>query len=172
LTCVRKELNAFFRTTQGDREVVVLAPPSDQLAGAGDDTNNRILCTLTNVLQEATLRNQLGAMMAHGVRAPPPLSINLHVLFAAHYTDYVTGLDFLTDVIAFLQAKPSFDRNNAPELDPRVEKITLSLMNLEYSEMSHLWGMFGAPYRPSALYEMRMLPLRDPRRPSGAAPSA
>src|SRR4051794_34278835 len=108
MTAVCKDLNAFFRQRQGDaREVVVLAPMAGPDGAFPADTNNRIIFTLANVLQETTTRNQAGP------RGVPmfgmPIPVNLHVGFVANFTDYVTGLEFISDVIAFLQAKSVFD---------------------------------------------------------------
>jgi hypothetical protein len=165
LGVVRRELNAFFRQLLGDsREVVTLSALNGREEGAAADTSNRILFALTHVRQETTLRNQLPSPAARrdGCRYPP-ISIVLHVVFASNFTDYVTGLDFLADVIAFLQARPVFDHENSPGLDPRLEKLTFSMLNLEYSELNSLWGTLGTDFRPSVFYEVRLLPLPVPR---------
>ncbi|ADO69347.1 DUF4255 domain-containing protein [Stigmatella aurantiaca] len=165
LSFVCGKLNTYFREAQHDsREVVSLCPPEGHAASSSHELTNRILFSLCNVLQETTLRNQPPSKGSSTASRPPraPLSINLHVVFSANYTDYVTGLDFLSDVLSFLQAMPVFDHQNSPDLNPRIQKLAFSMVNLDYAQLSNLWSMLRVEYRPSALYEMRMLTLPQP----------
>jgi hypothetical protein len=105
-------------------------------------------------------------MAARGDAARPPIPIVLHTVFVSNYTDYQTGLDQLADVIGLLQAKPVFDHTSSPDLDPRIARRIFAMLNLEYSELSYAWGLLRTDFRPAAFYEVRMLPLPDPRRTS------
>ncbi|HET9626564.1 MAG TPA: DUF4255 domain-containing protein [Kofleriaceae bacterium] len=164
LNFVRRELNAAFRQLQGDaRDVVALGGlPGSQGAGQ-DETNNRILLSLLNLRQDTTFRNQ---QIRGEASRTPPISIVLHTVFVSNYTDYQTGLDLLADVIGLLQAKSVFDHSNSPDLDPRIERLIFAMLNLDYSELSYAWGLLRSDFRPSAFYEVRMLPLFVPRRTS------
>jgi hypothetical protein len=165
LNFVRRELNASFRQLQGDaRDVVVLGGLAGAQGAGQDETNNRILLSLFHLRQDTTFRNQQVA--ARGDAARPPISIVLHTVFVSNYIDYQTGLDLLADVIGLLQAKSVFDHTNSPDLDPRIERLIFAMLNLEYSELSYAWGLLRTDFRPSAFYEVRMLPLTDPRRTS------
>lgn len=164
LNFVRRELNASFRQLQGDaRDVVVLGGLAGAQGAGQDETNNRILLSLLHLRQDTTFRNQQAAPRG---AANPPISIVLHTVFVSNYTDYQTGLDLLADVIGILQAKPVFDHTTSPDLDPRIERLIFAMLNLDYSELSYAWGLLRTDFRPSAFYEVRMLPLTDPRRTS------
>jgi hypothetical protein len=167
-----RELNDFFRQLLSEpRDVVVLTSLAEGATGPKDDIANRIMFGLTSVRQETTLRNlppPPGSMRGNPAR--PPISVLLHVVFASNFNDYVTGLDYLADVIAFFQARNVFDHGNSPNLDPRIHKLTMAMLNLEYSELSYLWGTLGTDFRPAVFYEVRMLPLPDPR--PGTRPAA
>jgi Pvc16 N-terminal domain len=172
---LRRELNGFFRQLPSEpRDVVALTPLAESAIGAKDDIANRILFGLTTVRQETTLRNMpppAGGTPAIPARAP--IWVLLHVVFASNFNDYVTGLDYLADVIAFFQARNVFDHGNAPALDPRIQKLTLAMINLEYSELSFLWGTLGTDFRPAVFYEVRLLCLPNPRPgTSSASPPA
>lgn len=170
LNFVRRELNASFRRLQGDaRDVVVLGGLAGA-QGAQDENSNRILLSLLHLRQDTTFRNQQPATSSSPAR--PPISIVLHAVFVANYTDYQTGLDLLADVIGLLQARPVFDHTTSPDLDPRIERLIFAMLNLEYSELSYAWGLLRTDFRPSAFYEVRMLPLADPRRTSSSSASA
>lgn len=167
LNFVRRELNAAFRQLQGDaRDVVVLGGLAGAQGAGQDETNNRILLSLLHLRQDTTFRNQQVPPRGDTTRPPPPISIVLHAVFVANYMDYQTGLDLLADVIGLLQAKSVFDHTNSPDLDPRIERLIFAMLNLDYSELSYAWGLLRTDFRPSAFYEVRMLPLSDPRRTS------
>jgi hypothetical protein len=165
LNFVRHELNASFRHLQDDaRDVVVLGGLAGGQGAGQDEINNHIVLSLLHLRQDTTFRNQ--RIAAGNGAASPPISIILHAVFVSNYTDYQTGLDLLADVIGLLQARPVFDRTSSPDLDPRIERLIFAMLNLEYSELSYAWGLLGSAFRPSAFYEVRMLPLTDPRRTS------
>jgi hypothetical protein len=167
LNFVRRELNTSLRQLQGDaRDVVVLGGLAGSQSAGQDETANRILLSLLHLRQDTTFRNQ--QVPGRG-DARPPISIVLHVVFVSNYTDYQTGLDLLADVIGLLQAKQVFDHGNSPDLDPRIERLIFAMLNLEYSELSYAWGLLRTDFRPCAFYEVRMLPLPDPRRSATAA---
>jgi hypothetical protein len=166
LSFVRKQLNAAFAELGRDTsEVVVLAGLAGQPATA-EAVNNRLILSLTNIRQETVLRNLPPPPFAprtDGSRPPPPVFIIIDVVFAANYADYPTGLDVLADAISFLQAKPVFDHDNSPDLDPRLDRLVFALLHLDYAQLSHLWGLMGTEFRPAVFYEVRMLPMKDPR---------
>lgn len=167
LNFVRRELNASFRQLQGDaRDVVVLGGLAGAQGAGQDETNNRILLSLLHLRQDTTFRNQQVPARGDTTRPAPPISIVLHTVFVSNYVDYQTGLDLLADVIGLLQARSVFDHTNSPDLDPRIERLIFAMLNLEYSELSYAWGLLRTDFRPSAFYEVRMLPLTDPRRTS------
>jgi hypothetical protein len=66
-------------------------------------------------------------------------------------------LKFLSHTIGFFQAKPVLDHHNAPELDPRLEKLTFGIETLSLSELSNLWSIMGGKYLPSVLYKVRLV---------------
>ena len=90
-------------------------------------------------------------------RLAAPISLNLHVLFAAKYSRYEVGLEMISQVIAYLHAKPLFTQANTPTMAPGLDRLQLTMTPMSFEEQSHLWGMLGASYLPSALYSLRML---------------
>jgi hypothetical protein len=81
------------------------------------------------------------------------------VMFAANFSgsNYPEALKFLSSTVAFFQGRPLFNHQNTPELDRRIDKLTLEIENLSVSDLSNLWGMLSGKYLPSVLYRMRMV---------------
>ncbi len=89
----------------------------------------------------------------------PPVFLNLLVMFAANFSGptYNEALKAIADTIAFFQSKPVFNATNTPDLDPGLDRISLEIENLNTTDLSNLWGIFGGRYMPSVLYRLRML---------------
>ena len=54
-------------------------------------------------------------------------------------------------------------------MDARLDKLSFNMLNMEYTELGSAWGLLGIDFRPSAFYEVRMVPVGDPLR--AAAPA-
>jgi hypothetical protein len=97
------------------------------------------------------------------LRGAEPLFLNLLVICAATFSgqSYPEALRFLSDAIAYFQARPVFDHQNSPGLDPRIDRLVLNIENLSNSEMHSLWSIHGGRYLPSVLYRVRLVCLGD-----------
>lgn len=71
---------------------------------------------------------------------------------------YSDGLAILSRLISFFQQSPYFTRDNAPQLAPVIDKLTLEFENLSPVDVNYVMSMLGTRYLPSAFYKMRMLP--------------
>lgn len=92
----------------------------------------------------------------------PPLYINLLVVFFANFYDknYGEGLGMISRTIGFFQQTPYFTRDNLPDLDPAIDKLTLEMMNLDLTQTNYLMGLMGTKYLPAVMYRIRMIPFR------------
>jgi len=50
-----------------------------------------------------------------------------------------------------------FTPSNTPSLDPKIEKLSVEMVNLSTEKLNNLWATLGAKYIPSVLYKLRML---------------
>lgn len=93
----------------------------------------------------------------------PPLYINLLVVFFANFYDknYGEGLAMIARTIGFFQQTPYFTRENMPDLDPAINKLTLEMVNLDLTQTNYLMGLMGTKYLPSVAYRIRMIPFRS-----------
>jgi hypothetical protein len=120
------------------------------------------LC-LVNIEEERVTKSQRASAPAAGRVAylNPELKLNLHVLIAANYKVYRTGLHFLSSVIRFFQAKSVFTPENTPELASGIQKLIVEMYTLNLEQQNHLWGALGAKYLPSVFYKVRMLTIQE-----------
>lgn len=106
------------------------------------------------------------------LRTPPPLHLNLYLLFIAHFPNsYPMELEAIERVIAFFQRNPVLTPQigGAGTAFPAgVEKIVMELDTLPLREQHYVWSMLGAKYMPSVLYRARMFTIRgQPVEPEG-----
>ena len=80
-------------------------------------------------------------------------------MFASCFSgkNYPEALKFISNTISFFQKNPVFDHQNTPELDEKIEKLTLAIENISLNDLSSLWGVLCGKYMPSVLYKVRML---------------
>lgn len=90
----------------------------------------------------------------------PPLYVDIHLMFMANFTEknYSDGLAILSRLIGYFQQTPYFTRDNAPQLAPVIDKLTLEFENLSPVDVNYVMSMLGTRYLPSAFYKMRMIP--------------
>jgi hypothetical protein len=160
---VARELNLAMRNRTDSTEDLVVVSNLLEIDGTpAPQAVERVAVFLVNIEREAapprhpTLadsgRSRVGLVQ-------PPIFLNLMVLFAANFsgTKYPEALKAISSVAAFFQARPVFDHQTTPDLDPAIERLTLEIENLTIADLGNLWGVLGGRYVPSLLYRMRMV---------------
>ncbi|MEO9805871.1 MAG: DUF4255 domain-containing protein [Reichenbachiella sp.] len=157
------ELNKKLETA-GEPNRAVMGNILSQDGNIDNALNDSIIVTLVNVEEEKVLKPQSSYIKEDDgaiFRTNPAINLNLHVLFSAHFSDYRSGLKYLSSVLSFYQGMNFFDHKNSPSLDPRIEKLVLELFTPSFEQLNHMWGFLGAKYMPSAIYKIRMLTIQD-----------
>lgn len=156
---------ALKRQFMSGEDLVVLGNLHEQDGSVATQVANKVAVFLVNIEREAVPAGQSGqsggsAMQRMGLSAPP-VHLNLMVMFAANFggANYPEALKFLASTVSFFQGRPVFNHQNSPELDSRIDKLTMEIENLNVSDLSNLWGMLSGKYLPSVLYRMRLLSL-------------
>lgn len=119
---------------------------------------------LVNVEEERVLRSQVPdreIVSGQQVVRQPELKLNLHVVFAVRHKEYDHALRYLSYVLTFFQAHPTFTPDEYPGLDANIEKLNLELLSYGPEQLNQLWAYIGAKYLPSAVYRVRMVVLQD-----------
>ena len=139
-----------------------------------DNKSNGVYISLVNIEEESALnsiphRNPLDRG-AH--RNEPQVFLNLYLLFAFDFADYGVSLQQLARTIELFQSKPAFpSQNETPTITfpPKLDRLSLSIQNLSFEQLNHIWGVLGASYSPSVLYKARLAGVQ--RGESTAAPA-
>lgn len=125
---------------------------------------------LFQIDEERTVREQLPERTLVGGREvllPPPLKLNLVLLFAGRFQQYDQALRTLSHVLAFFQARPVFTPADSPALPPGIERLALDLLSYGPEQLNQMWACLGAKHLPSVVYRLRMVVLQDVE-PSGS----
>lgn len=161
---ISNELNSFLSSLSSNAQKIVIPANVIGQNGANESgLNNKIILSLINIEHEAFPSNvQLAYQRTSKEdfnKMPPPLSVNLYVLFSAYYNEknYLEGLSYLSSLISFFQQKPVFDQQNTPGLNAQIEKLQFQVVSLDLSDLSQLWSTIGAKYMPSIIYKIRMI---------------
>lgn len=125
--------------------------------------------TLFQIDEERTLREPLPERTLVGGREvllPPPLKLNLVVLFAGRFQQYDQALRTLSHLLAFFQARPVFTPSDSPGLPAGLERLALDLVSYGPEQLNQMWACLGAKHLPSLVYRVRLVVLQD-LEPSG-----
>ena len=90
----------------------------------------------------------------------PPLPIIATILIAARMSDYAASLRRISQIVAFLDARPSFHSEQWPRLPVMLSPLTLQFQSMDLERLSLVWRMLRVPPLPSALYQVRLPDIR------------
>ncbi len=144
-------------------------PDSVQMTRVVDDTGKYafegfINASIINIEEERTFKSQVpdyNYMNGQHVVLEPELKLNLHVLFAANFTDYQKALKRISLVLTFFQTHHLFVPEQYPALDRRIGKLSAELQSLTYEQLNQVWAFIGGKQLPSVIYKIRLVTLQD-----------
>ncbi|MDP4209280.1 MAG: DUF4255 domain-containing protein [Bacteroidota bacterium] len=160
LSCLTEEMNEYFRNKlKINEEKIVLSGLVNQDGSIAIQEENKIIITLVNIEKETAQKGNGKSLSTTFGNQAPPLRLNIYVLFSAYFSsgNYPEALRFLSFIIAYFQHKTVFNQSNTPGLDPKIEKLTFEITDVNPDMLSNIWSTLGAKYMPSVLYKMRML---------------
>ena len=160
---LKGELNTFLLTRTNSDAVAV------KLSKVVDETGKyaiveEIAVSVINVEEERIVKSHLPDYQYVGGQhriLEPPLKLNLYLLFAANFKLYDQALKYISYLLSYFQTHPSFNANEYPALDPRIEKLVVELQSLTYEQLNQVWAYVGGKYLPSVIYKVRMVILQD-----------
>lgn len=128
--------------------------------------------SVINIEEERVIKEHLPEHAYVGgkhVVKPPPLRLNLHVIFAANLKLHEDAFKYLSYILEFYQGSPSFTPQGFPGLDSRIEKLVFELQSLSYEQLNQVWAFVGGKQLPSVIYKVRMVVV-EPWTPSAVRP--
>ena len=87
----------------------------------------------------------------------PPVLLNFYVLFSINKPEYEDCLKWLGHIITLFQYQKRFSPITHPNLDSRIEELSIELYTMNFEQVNHLWSTLGGKYLPSALYKVRQV---------------
>lgn len=120
--------------------------------------------SLVNIEEERVMKSQVPERRlvgGHHVTLQPEVKLNLVLMFAARLKVYGDSLRYLSQVMTFFQANPSFNSGDRPGLDRRIDKLNVELLSYGPEQLNQLWAYLGTKYLPSVLYRVRLIRLQD-----------
>ena len=160
---IASQLNQFLRRTYDlSEDVAVISNLVEQDGTMEPNVDNKLVLFLINVEKDTTPYNpkyRYTKDTSRGVDSFPPVYLNLYLMVAAHFSgnNYAEGLKFLSNAISFFQRRPLMDHENSPDLDGRLEKLSLEIENMNLKDLSTLWSAITGKYLPSIIYKVRMV---------------
>lgn len=126
--------------------------------------SDRVVLSVVNIQQESILRNNPAnrqifdnSGLPRGVARHPGIFLNIFLLIGANKSEYVMGLQRISQVLSFFQRNPIFTTAQIPSLpDFSLDKIIFDLHSTSFEELNQLWGIMGGKYIPSVIYKMRL----------------
>jgi hypothetical protein len=164
LNFLKDELTTSLALRTGSDTVKVLLSKVADEAGKYAFAVDNISCSIVNIEEERVLKSHLPdytTVNGQHVTMEPELKLNLHLLFAAHFTHYDQALKYLALLLTYFQAHPVFTADQYPALPPALGKLTVELLSLTYEQLNQIWAFAGAKHLPSVVYRLRMVTLRD-----------
>jgi hypothetical protein len=163
LSLIAQQLNmALRRRYRIDDDLVVLSNIHELDGNVAAHIADKLVVSLVNVERETvTMQRDFREVGSRNAAMQPPVCLNLLVMFSANFSsgNYAEALKILSSCITFFQSRPVLDRANTPDLDTRIDKLTLEIRNVDITELSNLWGILSGRYLPSVLYKVRLLVL-------------
>lgn len=101
----------------------------------------------------------------------PPIALNVLLLFAANYTNYVEGTRRLSQILLYFQDNPFFTKDNQKDLlNPLpdthilniIPEIKVELYPMTLTAQNEIWSMLKAPYHPCIVYKIKLLLIETP----------
>lgn len=161
---IRKRLNEFLWTASPRHDDwVILSNIVDQNGQPYEEAQEKVVMFLAGIQKEIAVSTYNPNVAVAGNRyavVAPPLYIDLFILFYANFAgkNYAEGLSAISRTITFFQQNLWFTHDNLPGLDPRIDKLTFEMTNLDPTDLNYLLGLTGAKYLPSVYYKVRMIP--------------
>lgn len=169
LDFIAREVNAQLLKRTGSELGAVQPGPLVDDRGNWVVTMDTVRLTLFQIEEERTLREPLPErtiIAGREVVLPPPLKLNLVLLFAGRFQQYAQALRTLSHLLSFMHARPLFTPADSPGMPPGIERLALELLSWTPEQLNQMWACLGAKHLPSVVYRLRMVVLQDSE-PSG-----
>ena len=140
-----------FKCVLGD----VSAHDKSAEAGLEVDITQSVIISMVSVEEEHTLKNNYPLRQVGNtfLKEKGAIYINVYVLFAAKYSEYIEAMKAITYIITFFQSHKRISFST----DDQTHEAVLNLHNIGFENLNNLWTVLGGRYLPSVMYKARLL---------------
>jgi hypothetical protein len=147
-----------------DNKVVL----SNLVENDGSHTEDKIVVFLLQIEEESSLKNpgiKWSMSNSNFSNIGSPMYLNLHVFFCMNFQkkNYFEGLKYLSWVVNFFQTNKTIKLPSSAGFSNDFDKDTVELCKTSYDQLSNIWSAIGAKLMPSALYQIRLVNMKDTR---------
>lgn len=159
LTHITNVLNTFFSTKYKlDQDKVIANQLVDSMGHVPLENTNKLVLTMIDIRKDNGVRQTTGFVSENTGTSKQPAAYHLELLLSGMFDAYRESLTFLSDTMELLQEKPTiFDRKASKELDGKVLKINIELIDISTEDAHHLWASLKTPKRPCLHLKARVL---------------
>ncbi|MEM0995511.1 MAG: DUF4255 domain-containing protein [Bacteroidota bacterium] len=169
---LRDQLNDHLTTVipLGTPDRVVISNVVQQEEGSGNPSSltdlkdDSILLSLIHLEEERVFKDQRKTALGSGGNVQyrePDIRINLYLLYSSHFTNYLTGLQNLSEVLQYYQANNVFDQTVYPGLNASIGRLIVDLHTFSLDQSFQFWQSLGGKFLPSVIYKVRLLVFQD-----------
>ncbi|WP_442266835.1 DUF4255 domain-containing protein [Tenacibaculum sp. ZS6-P6] len=155
-------LNLYLKNKFGVSENIVIANKIvDQNGGEPIENQNKVLITVVHVEQETvkSFYNKNRKLNDNSfANKPQDERYNVFLLVTPNFEDYNETLKFLSASLQFFQTYPILDANYTSNIPKEINRLEFQFETGDgYQQMHNLWSALGAKYKPSVIYQMRLI---------------
>jgi hypothetical protein len=141
---------------------------SNLVENDGSLTEDKIVVFLLQIEEESSLKNSgINKLMSNSnfSNIGSPMYLNLHVFFCMNFQkkNYFEGLKYLSLIVNFFQTNKIIKLPSSAGFSNDFDKVTVELCKTSYDQLSNIWSAIGAKLMPSALYQIRLVNMKDTR---------
>ncbi len=158
LELLRSELDTFVSNRlqiPGDEPRVHMCPVVDETGRTAIPVNTLGL-SLINLEEDRVNQPIASKQIADQMtQVSMPSKITAFVMIAANFKDYAEALKTLACVMELIQSKPVLTPVNVPQMDDKVDQLSLQMCSYRLEELKDIWSFLGGRYHPSIVLKVK-----------------
>lgn len=160
---LKNELNSHFRNSRRWNENKVVISGLGNKSGTTAESSNTLSLSLIQISQEPTLKNY-NPNTKNGLtfqKQSRPLTFHIDFILSANTLQYEESLKLLSEAILYFQSNSAFNHTQNSTLFDQIERLSISVLDLGFNELSNVWSMMGSHYLPSIIYRCRTITINS-----------
>lgn len=174
------ELNTYIVQRAGTAEIPTLVVADNLVKRDGTPNNSivdKVVLVVVNIAEDHVYHSVQRLSKDRDRPAEisrPSTQVNLCLMFVGNHEKYSESLKHISYVITFFQQHPAFDYVSIMDMavrkgylspeqaaEGRGGRIVFKLFSPTFEQQNHIWGMLGAKFMPSVMYQVGILNITE-----------